>query len=374
MTSRWVTIAGRVEHGVKIFGYLQLGGQVFAIPLSLAQELAAIPDNLSPGERAARRAMAFLRAMRGGLESLGTAHQMLSEHVQVTEAAPPDPPAERTGEPSARTGAGAGGPESRTPEARASANDVNPVARARAVELLERRVGDAEAASRRVPAGPVTEAVAARPRSAEEALALYNRVVHGSGGNEVGLFYNPNTGEFAVRVGSEFSVSPPAGEGWQAIIHLHPNPENVIIRRMPAPADVLGAVHAAMRTGSHTEFVQFVRPDGTTGVSRVEVTAHPLRIVVELPAEPASRGHPGEPARRVDVTSVEAYAQKYGGDTTGLDPSSALYRWIQARPRRLLRGSPRGPRTRGGQGTDHGGHRVGAPGGHNPAGRHRAWW
>ena len=121
VTSRWVTIAGRVEHGVKIFGYLQLGGQVFAIPLSLAQELAAIPDNLSPGERAARRAMAFLRAMRGGLESLGTAHQMLSEHVQVTEAAPPDPPAERTGEPSAHTGAGAGGPESRTPEARASA-------------------------------------------------------------------------------------------------------------------------------------------------------------------------------------------------------------------------------------------------------------
>jgi len=25
-------------------------------------------------------------------------------------------------------------------------------------------------------------------------------------------------------------VRPPAGDGWQAVVHLHPNPENVITR------------------------------------------------------------------------------------------------------------------------------------------------
>jgi hypothetical protein len=97
---------------------------------------------------------------------------------------------------------------------------------------------------------------------------------------------------------------------------------------MPAPADVMGAVRAAMRTGSHTEFVQFVRPDGTVGNSRVQVSTHPPRIVVELPGEPASRGRVGEPPRTIDVTTPEAYARQYGGDTSHLDPNSALYRWI----------------------------------------------
>src|SRR4029079_17533492 len=54
--SRWVELADVVETGVKRFGYLQLGSQVFVIPYSLAKELAAIPSNLSPGERRGRPA------------------------------------------------------------------------------------------------------------------------------------------------------------------------------------------------------------------------------------------------------------------------------------------------------------------------------
>ena len=211
----------------------------------------------------------------------------------------------------------------------ASVADANPTARTRAVELLEERIG----ALRRPPAepGPPVTAgeLASRPRSADEALALYDRVVHASGGNEVGLFYNPNTGEFAVRVGSEFQVSPPRGDGWQAIVHLHPNPENVVVRRMPAPADVMGAVEAAMRTGSHTEYVQSTRPDGSTALSRVEVTLNPHRIVVELPADPPTPGHPGEPARRIEVRTPEEYAREYGADTTHIDPSSPIYEWVR---------------------------------------------
>ena len=76
------------------------------------------------------------------------------------------------------------------------------------------------------------------------------------------FFFNPNTGEFQVTVGTENSVRGPRGDGWQALVHLHPNPENVITFRLPAPADVWGAIKAALRTGSHTEFVQSTRPDG----------------------------------------------------------------------------------------------------------------
>ncbi|MGE5697823.1 MAG: polymorphic toxin type 4 domain-containing protein [Candidatus Sericytochromatia bacterium] len=391
--TKWVAIAGRVERAVRVFGYLQLGSQIFVIPITLAQELAAIDQDksLSPGERAARRAMAFLNATRAGLESLGTAHQMLADHVQVTDAPTPElptakptettttrpaetttqprevettrpaetaprpeeitppkeapapttetprptetttrpepKPGEETVEPGGRTAAGTG--EREPPQRTGSGVDANPAGRARAVELIEQRLRSGKRRQPEKSSQKVTQKdFDARPASADEALAIYDRVVAQSGGNEVGLFYNPNTGEFAVRAGTEFSVSPPEGEGWQAIVHLHPTPENVVIRRMPAPADVMGAVRAAMRTGSHTEFVQFVRPDGTVGYSRVEVTINPPRIKVELPGEPATHGHAGESPRMIDVTTPEAYAREYGSETSHLDPNSGLYRWI----------------------------------------------
>jgi hypothetical protein len=158
--------------------------------------------------------------------------------------------------------------------------------------------------------------------SGEQAVATYDQAVANSRGAETGLFYNANTGEFAVQTGTEFSVRGPAGDGWRALVHLHPNAEAVVIRRLPAPADISMAVRAAFRSGSHTEFVQSTRPDGSTGITRVQVTTNPLRIVVEMPAST------GEPARRIDVTSPDAYAREYGAQTTHLDPSSPLYQWV----------------------------------------------
>ncbi|HET9058970.1 MAG TPA: hypothetical protein VFN61_03545, partial [Acidimicrobiales bacterium] len=42
----------------------------------------------------------------------------------------------------------------------------------------------------------------------------------------------------------------------------------------------------------------------------------------ELPAEA------GEPARRIDVDSPEAYAKEYGAETTFMDPTSDTYKWV----------------------------------------------
>lgn len=409
---KWVNIAGRVERGVHLFGYLQLGSQIFVIPISLAEQLAAIDKNtsLSPGERAAQRAMAFLGALNNGLQSIGTAHQMLGEHIQVTDAPPPDlnalkaieaappvaepasrgapgersetatPTRESTGrtpesapservappehgsdarpaargvevlEPGSRTAAGTAGGEPPNRQG-GSASDINPTAKAKAVELLEARVGRNRPPQR--PTGALTEAeLASRPTSAETAVALYDRAVAHSAGNEVGLFYNPRTGEFAVMLGSEMSVGAPGGEGWQALIHLHPNPENVIVHRMPAPRDVEEAVLSLGGSDRHVEYVEFQRPDGTTGVSRLEITRNPPKIVVELPAEPSSGGKPGEAGRRIEATSSLDYARQYGQEATHLAPGSKLYKWIisdldafYARFRAERPVGPRGERT-----------------------------
>ena len=144
-----------------------------------------------------------------------------------------------------------------------------------------------------------------------------------SAGREVGLFFNPNTGEFQVMVGTENSVRGPKGDGWQALVHLHPNAENVITFRLPAPADVWGAVKAAFRTGSHTEFVQSTRPDGSTGLSKLTVTTPPLKITVELPASP------GEPARTITAKTPDEYVGEYGRDATYMEPGSKLYDWVK---------------------------------------------
>ena len=227
------------------------------------------------------------------------------------------------GEGTTRTAAGtprAG--EDATPGGRMA--DANAGERDLAVEILGFRMG------RERPPGPADRnaprprpgAFAERTTLGEQAVATYDRAVANSGGAEVGLFYNANTGEFAVQMGTEFSVRGPAGDGWRALVHLHPNPENVVIRRLPAPADISMAVRAAFRTGSHTEYVQSTRPDGSTGITRVEVTTNPLRIVVDMPASA------GESARRITVDSPEAYAREYGDQTTHMDPSSPLFEWV----------------------------------------------
>ncbi len=395
----WVNRLERVEGALHIFGELSGHQQMISIPYSLITELDAIDadSSASDGQRRARRALAFLGALRSGavtvVQASGgiglegrattTAHDDLPAAGRTTAPGPVadvlGSPAAPTHEPSAparraddteavtgpspqevvaraqelarlrlrrgletatqitgeergrttsrddqtanRTTAGTARPGAREP-AGASA-DVNAPEREHAVRLLGERLGTLHSArSTTVVEPPPPGPFGARTRLAAEAVETYDQVVATIGDREAGLFYNPNTGEFAVQVGTEAEVHGPPGDGWQALVHLHPNPENVIIRRLPAPADIMGSVLAAARTGRHVEFVQSRRPDGSTGVVRVEVTLNPRRILVEMPAEP------GEPARRIDVRSPEEYARKYGDETTHLDPTSPLYQWV----------------------------------------------
>ena len=197
----------------------------------------------------------------------------------------------------------------------------NAAEKQKVVEILSGRLA-AEAPHTTTGAKAPQGEYGARTTNSQKAVETYDQAVADSAGREVGLFFNPNTGEFQVTVGTENSVRGPRGDGWQALVHLHPNPENVITFRLPAPADVWGAIKAALRTGSHTEFVQSTRPDGRLGLSKLTVTTPPLKITVELPASP------GEPARTIEVTTPDAYVAEYARDATYLEPGSRLYEWV----------------------------------------------
>lgn len=73
--------------------------------------------------------------------------------------------------------------------------------------------------------------------------------------------FNANTGEFAVQVGTEAAVRPPLEEGWQSLVHLHPNPENVIVHRLPAPMDVALAERRVDRLDKANGIVHELKPD-----------------------------------------------------------------------------------------------------------------
>ena len=365
----WVSRVEKAQEALHIYGRIGAYQQRITIEYTLMETLNAIDEDPIPqsdGRRRARRALAFLEALRSGAvtvvqeaggfgfeeplgrtaprqagveteravgpsreEVVAKAQELARVRLRVAQETTREISSDERAGPgredlaAVRTAEGTTRPAPR--EAAATTADVNAAEHALAVKMLAERLGELRlepSTVKREPAQP--GAYGARTRSAEEAVGTYDRAVAASGLREAGLFYNPNTGEFAVQVGTDVDVHAPAGDGWHALVHFHPNPENVIIRRLPSPADIMGALRAAARTGRHVEFVQSQRPDGSTGITRVEVTLNPRRIVVEMPAEP------GEVARRFDVSTVDEYARAYGEETTHLDPASPLYQWVRA--------------------------------------------
>jgi hypothetical protein len=249
-------------------------------------------------------------------EAQALARQQLARKPSADEELEPDETGgRRTARGTPRTsGTGQGEP----------ARIENAQARDQVLEKLSAKLGKDEQITPPTNAPvPRGGAYGGRTKSADEALATYDKAVAEAGGREVGLYFNMNTGEFQVQVGTEHEVYGPQGDGWQTLVHLHPNPENVTTFRLPAPADIAGAIRSAVRTGSHTEFVQSLMPDGSSGLTKVTVTfGEPPRIVVEMPASA------GLPARRIEVSSAEDYAKEYGSEETYLDPSSPQYQWV----------------------------------------------
>ena len=216
-------------------------------------------------------------------------------------------------------------------------------ARQEAVELLAKRFGtDRAPTTQPDPTPPQPGTYGPRLRAARDAVATYDRAVANAGGREVGLYFDPRTGEFQVEVGTPHEVNPPSPD-WQAVVHLHPNPENVLTYRMPAPQDIAMSLKAAQQTGPHTEFVQSLLPDGTSGLTKVTVTpGNPPRILVELP--PSG----GQPGQRIQAASVDEYAAAYNAETRYVDPDSEAGTWLRKNVDDYLAGRESGGQTGGG--------------------------
>jgi hypothetical protein len=167
-----------------------------------------------------------------------------------------------------------------------------------------------------------------------EALRVYDDFRARAPGREVGVYHHAETGEYAVVAGREGSVSAPlesrrqgqkwADRGeWANVLHNHPNPDNVLTYRNPAPADVHGTWRDAVAAGRPvTAFIEHDVPGG--GRRYTVVRVHPDgRVVIAFVGDggrPSVRGYP----------DLSAYAADWGGRTRYAEPGSSGYRDLMA--------------------------------------------
>ena len=159
----------------------------------------------------------------------------------------------------------------------------------------------------------------------EAAFKAYDQALARAGGREVGIYRNTASphGEYAVVVGEdEHSVKPPDTPGkWESVLHQHPNPENVLTRRMPAPKDVANT-RASAREGGRavTEFIDYPLPDGRRAL--VVYTVEPSgRVTLQF------KRADGSPVVR-HFESVQEYAGHYSERKTYVDPKGSEYPWM----------------------------------------------
>jgi hypothetical protein len=240
---------------------------------------------------------------------------------------------EISGRASTAAGVGGGRPPGRPPgqEPPASARTGTPRdvheqwARSLSETGLSPRPGPGEPAGPPVTAGPYETVQGERTfPTPEAAFAAYDQALARAGGREVGIYRRVGapTGEYVVRVGDEHSVTSPADGRWESVLHRHPNPENVLTRRMPAPQDVQNTVVDVFRSGRPiTEFIDYPLPDGRRGL--VAYTVEPTRGRVTIKYE---RADGSQVVRTFD--SLEAYAKHYAERTTYVDPKSPEYQWM----------------------------------------------
>ncbi len=248
-----------------------------------------------------------------------------------------------------RTMAGTGGP----PEAGGAAAPTRPATDAhspqRLLELLDTGVDRSRAPAPRggdvtnpPPAGSFGDPV----RTAEAAHALYNDALAVSNGREVAIYHDPESGQFRVRIGTEGGVSAPAA-GWNAVVHFHPNPGNVLTYRLPAPADFNGLIMCFMAEGGHVrEFVEFDIPGVGRGRTEFGVQsgqAEPFYVRIH---------YPDGTSRTVRFANDGAYHMYWGERTTFVDPASPAYRDMIRDIQQFLRN--RDPGSNSGSGSENG--------------------
>jgi hypothetical protein len=367
----------RMGGALMILGLGADAGGILLMGAGIVQQIDSL-QGLSDGERAAR----MLEIISGAMIQLGiqvggmVAHARYQSHGEGPRTAgagdesagfrmPPEGegaavPAQPGGAPpTERTMGGLGSPReppSGSPPSGSPPAGTRPAHPAGSPERLLDLL--AQGVDRNLPAPRPTAEVTIPPRagtyrrgirSAEQAYHLYNEALANSAGREVAVYHNPDTGEFAVRIGSEGSVNSPPGEhGWDAVVHYHPNPANVHTYRLPAPADFNGLIVRYVSEGRAVrEVVEFDMPG--VGRGRTEFGIDPANgepFYVRINMSDGTQ-------RTVRFAHDGAYQTYWGERTRHVEPGSPEYRQMFDDIARFLRereGTIEGRRSQAGAG------------------------
>jgi hypothetical protein len=157
--------------------------------------------------------------------------------------------------------------------------------------------------------------------SAEHAYTLYNEALSGAKGKEAGIYYNPSTGEYKVRIGDEHGVNGPSEQGYHAVLHYHPNPNNVLTFRLPAPADFVGLIMRYVKEHKTVrEFVEFEIPGVGRGRTEFGIEGgqkEPFYVKIFLP---------DGTQQTVRFQHDGAYSVYWGSRTVYLEPGTPEYK------------------------------------------------
>jgi hypothetical protein len=168
-------------------------------------------------------------------------------------------------------------------------------------------------------ADPIPSGEAGRFTDPDAAYAKFRDAVSRAGDREVGLFFDRATGTYAVVVGGRASVAPP-GAGWECPIHTHPNTENILTYRMPAPQDVMLSFQETMRTGrTSTSYIEYPLPEGGRGQCRLTIDPDGS-ITFEYPGQVGGPEH---------LTFGE-YTDRWGSRTRYVEPGTREHRQFLA--------------------------------------------
>jgi hypothetical protein len=337
----WVVWLGR---SLMVTGFGLDGLNMVLLGAQVIEQIDAT-RGLPEGERAAR----ISQILGGALFQLGiTAAGSLASRRYQQQAEAGRAPDVDVSEPRSAadvdvgprsTMAGAGWETLPAPPARRAAPDLPPPTDPNSPEhlfaLLEGGVEPTLPPSGRAPTP------AARPRSRStiqrgitsphEAYRIYNETLAVADGREVAIYYNRNSNEYMVRIGSETDVAA-YGAGWVTLVHFHPNPTEGLTFRLPAPADFEGLLQRAL-SGPVREFVEFDIPGVGRGRTEFGIdldAADPIFIRIS---------HPGGEQQVIRFRDTGDYTSYWGERTVYVEPGSPTHQqmldnigaWIRER-------------------------------------------
>lgn len=168
--------------------------------------------------------------------------------------------------------------------------------------------------------------------SPKAAYRAFNKALAGSAGREVGIFYNTETGEYAVIIDSAVKVSAPENEsGWIGLVHFHHNEFNSWVLRLPSPRSDFSDLWARTRSENERvrEFVEWNDPRGGRGRTELGIDlAWPEKPIYVRIIEPSGK-------QWIERFKTEAdYHRYYDSHTKFVEPESALHDWVLSGARR----------------------------------------